>query len=180
MQIGLNSFEKIKQFLWIILAGVILISGLIFFYSELAGKITNTVFLVTGEISYDFPVQIDHMHPFTANNKQPSSGNPRMVIPEHWIDLGVISKGESGRVTFLIKNDGETNLVIEGATTTCSCLSAELSSVIIPPGKSSQVRVDYSFDHQEQQSQMIRRGLVFLTNDPQFPQAEVWLQAEMK
>ncbi|HZK95809.1 MAG TPA: DUF1573 domain-containing protein [Prolixibacteraceae bacterium] len=172
-------WAKFNNFRLIFLGGTILIAGLLVFYTTSRGKEYVPLDLVQN-IVIDTPVKIDYRHPYKVDYQPSESEDPQMVIEEQWFDLGKVSEGEGRRVSFMIENEGNSDLIIEGASSTCSCLAAELSSVIIPPGKSSQVVVNYLLSDTEQQSQIIRRGLIFLTNDPQFPQVEVWIQAKLK
>ena len=162
---------KIKHIRLIFTVGILLIAGILFVYGNYRGIEKININLVPNIVMVA-PVQIDYRHPYKVNYQPSVSVDPHMVIDEQWFDLGKVSNGQGGQISFMINNEGKSDLIIEGASSTCRCLEAELSSVIIPPGKSSQVIVNYLFSGTEQQSQIVRRGLIFLTNDPHFPQAD--------
>ena len=171
---------KINHIRLILTAGTLLIAGILFVHVIYRGIEKININLVPNIVMVA-PVQIDYRHPYKVDYQPSLSVDPLMVIGEQWFDLGKVSKGQGGQVSFMINNEGKSDLIIEGASSTCRCLKAELSSVIIPPGKSSRVIVNYFFSGTEQQPQIIRRGLIFLTNNTPFPPlAEVWLQATLK
>ncbi|MHB0922763.1 MAG: DUF1573 domain-containing protein [Bellilinea sp.] len=102
--------------------------------------------------------------------------SPKAVLPVKFYDFGNVKQSEITSRAFEIANQGSSPLVISSSFTTCSCTTAELSTAVIPPGKSGLVTI--FFDGQNSTpGTKIRRGVIFETNDPSHPQVEIWIQA---
>ncbi|MBK8909195.1 MAG: DUF1573 domain-containing protein [Rhodospirillales bacterium] len=81
--------------------------------------------------------------------------------------------------TFVVRNTGEAPLTINRAYTTCGCTTAEISADTIPPGKAVTVELRFDAGFHDSAGQTVRRGIIIETNDPDQPQAEIWVQAEV-
>ena len=81
--------------------------------------------------------------------------------------------------TFLVRNNGDAPLTISRAYTTCGCTTAEVSADIIPPGKAVSVELRLDAGFHDSAGQTVRRGVILENNDPDQPQTELWVQAEV-
>lgn len=120
-----------------------------------------------------------------GTNKELVPGNydgnpPRIEFDKTEYDFGLISKSDGIVFTnFVVKNTGESNLIIKKITTSCGCTTAEISKKIILPGGAAILTVvfDPNF-HKEPEGKFER--IVFLeTNDPFNPESEVKIFMEM-
>jgi hypothetical protein len=104
---------------------------------------------------------------------------PNVAVAEAFYDFGRIGAQDVVERTFTVRNNGEGPLTISRAYTTCGCTTAEVSSDVIPPGKA--VTVDLRFDagFHDSAGQTVRRGVILETNDPDQPQVEIWVEAEV-
>lgn len=68
---------------------------------------------------------------------------PKAVCKYPVADIGVVEQGRTVEVNFVIQNLGNAPLEIRGITTSCGCTAASATGNIVPPGKSTQVRVRY-------------------------------------
>ncbi len=64
---------------------------------------------------------------------------PRAVVPEPSVELGEVAKGDVVFHEFEIRNEGDSELVIESARPTCGCTIADFDRSI-EPGKSGVIR----------------------------------------
>ena len=67
----------------------------------------------------------------------------------------------------------------DSAYTTCGCTTAEISADVIPPGKAVTIELVYDAGFHDTAGQTVRRGLIIESNDPDQPQAEIWVQADV-
>jgi hypothetical protein len=105
-----------------------------------------------------------------------SGSSPKAVLPSTFHNFGRVKSGTVQQWSFVIANQGNTDLLISSGYTTCRCITAELSSASIPPGKAGLLTV--SFDPSQTVSgAVVRRGVILETNDSMRPQVEIWVQA---
>ena len=110
----------------------------------------------------------------------PADGpQPNVVVPEASYNFGRIGPKDVMTRTFLLRNNGEAPLTISRAYTTCGCTAAEISADVIPPGKAVTIDLVYDAGFHDTAGQTVRRGLIIESNDPDQPQAEIWVQAEV-
>lgn len=109
----------------------------------------------------------------------PGDPQPDVAVPESFHDFGRIGANDVVTRTFLVRNDGEAPLTISRAYTTCGCTTAEISADVIPPGKAVSVALRFDAGFHDAAGQTVRRGVILETNDPDQPQAEIWVQAEV-
>ena len=105
---------------------------------------------------------------------------PSISLSEWSYDFGKIGPTDVVQRTFVIRNDGEAPLTISRAYTTCGCTTAEISASVIPPGKVAMVELVFDAGFHETAGQTIRRGVIIENNDPDFPQAEIWVQVAVQ
>jgi len=135
------------------------------------------------EVVFSQPMQIWHsqMHSRMAGTVLPTEGegqSPDAVIPVRVYDFGNVKPTETVSRAFIIENQGTGPLKISSSYTTCGCTTAELSTSVIPPGKSAMVTVTFDARRTEIGAKVLR-GVIFETNDPQHPQLEIWIQASV-
>ena len=72
-----------------------------------------------------------------------SAGGPELSIDPPALDWGTISPGGRLEHRFSLANMGQEDLVIEEVTTSCHCLSAAPSGMVIPPGGAAELFVSF-------------------------------------
>lgn len=109
----------------------------------------------------------------------PGDPQPDIEVPETFFDFGRIGAQEIVSRSFLVRNVGDAPLTISRAYTTCGCTTADISADVIPPGKAATVEMRFDAGFHDSAGQTVRRGLILESNDPNQPQAEIWIQAEV-
>lgn len=104
---------------------------------------------------------------------------PDIAVPETFYDFGRIGAKDVATRTFLVRNTGKASLTISHAYTTCGCTVADISADVIPPGKAVTVEMRFDAGFHDSAGQTVRRGVILETNDPDQPQAEIWIQADV-
>jgi hypothetical protein len=104
---------------------------------------------------------------------------PNVVLAEAFHDFGRIGAKDVVLRTFTVHNTGEGPLTISRAYTTCGCTTAEVSADVIPPGKAVTVELRFDAGFHDSAGQTVRRGVILETNDPDQPQVEMWVEAEV-
>ncbi len=104
---------------------------------------------------------------------------PNVTVDEAFHDFGRIGAQDIVTYTFLVRNNGDAPLTISRAYTTCGCTTAEVSADIIPPGKAVSVELRLDAGFHDSAGQTVRRGVILENNDPDQPQTELWVQAEV-
>lgn len=104
---------------------------------------------------------------------------PNVAVDEAFYDFGRIGAKDVVTRTFLVRNNGEAPLTISRAYTTCGCTTAEISANTVPPGKAVTVELVFDAGFHDSAGQTVRRGVILENNDPDQPQTELWVQAEV-
>ena len=77
-----------------------------------------------------------------ADNSADSS-NAVIAFNEYEFDFGKVKQGKKVRHTFTFENEGEGNLVIHSATTTCGCTVPKYDRKPIAPKKTGKLEVEF-------------------------------------
>lgn len=104
---------------------------------------------------------------------------PNVAVDEAFYDFGRIGAEDVVTRTFLVRNTGDAPLTISRAYTTCGCTTAEISADVIPPGKAVAVELRFDAGFHDSAGQTVRRGVILENNDPDQPQTELWVQADV-
>ncbi len=105
---------------------------------------------------------------------------PKIVVNERNYDFGSVGATEVVTREFVVANVGDAPLTISRAYTTCGCTTAEFSSLYIPAGKVSIVKLRFDAGFHDTRGQTVRRGIIIENNDPDWPSAEIWVQASVR
>lgn len=135
-----------------------------------------------GDVATENPIRAGHeMGEGPPIPFLPKDGpQPSISLSERSYDFGKIGPTDVVQRTFVIRNDGEAPLTISRAYTTCGCTAAEISASVIPPGKVATVELTFDAGFHNTAGQTVRRGLIIENNDPDHPQAEIWVQASVQ
>lgn len=111
------------------------------------------------------------------------AGGPRLVIPEQRYDFGTVEEGTVVRHAYVLRNEGDAPLKIEGVKPSCGCTAALLSAHEVPPGGSATVEVTFKTAHRVGRH---KKTVTIYSSDPQRPvsavaligkvNAELWLE----
>jgi hypothetical protein len=159
-----------------VLIGVVLVN-LVFNLGSGTGK------RGAAEIVYDKPLHAVHSTTSLSTKLQSITGTqpnqPRIFIPVAFYDFGAVPENRTITERFLVFNIGTVPVVISNAYTTCGCTTAEFSSTVIPPGKAIVITISFNPSMHNLVGTTVRRGLIFTSDDPSSPQAEIWIQADI-
>ncbi|MFA8343520.1 MAG: DUF1573 domain-containing protein [Rhodothermaceae bacterium] len=128
------------------------------------GKQRKFVYVFTND-----PKQPQTRLSFTANilkKTEEEMKNEKVAlikIEKNYFDIGKVKKGEKRAVKVPIKNVGKEALVIRAVKSTCSCLSAELTSKRFEPGESGFINLE--LDTTDYIGKM-SRTVTIISNDP--------------
>lgn len=101
---------------------------------------------------------------------------PKLVLVEEKKDAGTVPKGEVIHATFFIKNEGKADLHITDVKPSCGCTAPEYDKVIKP---GTQGKVVLNVDTKTFQGPISKSALL-LTDDPEKPQATIFVMANVK
>jgi hypothetical protein len=84
-------------------------------------------------------------------NKQPEntkSGHNKNLVTdiqfdEEAHDFGMLTSGEVAAFTFVFRNSGEADLLIENVKVDCNCLKVKFRNDIIKPGEKGRIEVEF-------------------------------------
>jgi hypothetical protein len=100
----------------------------------------------------------------------------KLVIANDTWNFGKIKINKTIRHTFVIENKGKTPVTIDAVIEGCSCLSAELITKKILPGKKTQLKVTYEAGGAAEE---IDRTIQLVTDDTQKPVLTVHVTGEI-
>ena len=141
-----------KNIIIFILIGVIITLGGILVFSNVQNNSSNT----------------------TQNNSGPQ---PKILVSEQEWDFGKVIQGEKPNHTFIVKNGGEGDLIIERIKESCACIEASISTTHIQPGESAEVKVSYDTTDYVGKDE---KHFHIYSNDPQQPDKKINLFVEIE
>ena len=139
-----------KNIIIFILVGVIVILGGILVFSNIQNNSSNTI----------------------QNNTGPQ---PRILVSEEEWDFGKVTRGEKPTHIFMVKNGGEGDLIIDSLKESCACIEASISTNLIEPGESAELKVSYDTTDYVGKDE---KHLHIYSNDPQVPDKRINLYVE--
>ncbi len=92
-----------------------------------------------------------------------AAASPELVVDKPVFDFGAIPQGKKVEHAFILKNRGNTPLTIKNTRTSCGCTVANVTSSVIEPGKSTEIKA--SFDSSNFFGN-IAKTISVETNDP--------------
>ena len=139
-----------KNIIIFILVGVIVILGGILVFSNIQNNSSSTI----------------------QNNAGPQ---PRILVSEEEWDFGKVTRGEKPTHIFMVKNGGEGDLIIDSLKESCACIEASISTNLIEPGESAELKVSYDTTDYVGKDE---KHLHIYSNDPQVPDKRINLYVE--
>lgn len=114
------------------------------------------------------PLPSTGIHEPPKLNKRPppiskTGPHPRAVIDKTEFDFGRMEVGESREHSFVIRNEGQADLILQQGNTTCQCTISKLENDRLPPGKSATITLRWT---PTTQSETFEKGAEVFTNDP--------------
>ncbi len=98
---------------------------------------------------------------------------PHLEVDRIEFDFGTALAGGSVEHTFVLKNIGKADLVVESVRSTCGCTSLQhIEKVKLEPGNTLDVPISLSL---KGRSGAQRRSIVVISNDPQMPELTLWM-----
>ncbi len=88
---------------------------------------------------------------------------PVATFPEKTHDFGNIKQGDKKEYTFMLTNDGKSDLIIRNVRSSCGCTAVAPSSKVIAAGKSAPIKV--TFDSRGKRGRQ-SKTITVITNDP--------------
>ena len=108
----------------------------------------------------------------TQNNSGPQ---PRILVSEEEWDFGKLTQGEKPTHIFMVKNEGEGDLIIDNLKESCPCIEVSISATRIQPGESAELKVTYdTTDYVGKDEKHVH----IYSNDPQVPDKRIDLYVE--
>lgn len=93
--------------------------------------------------------------------------HPKAVVPETVHDFGIMKMGDSGKHTFVVRNEGEAPLRLGKPRTTCQCTVSEAAKNAIPPGGEGTITLEWT---PAAPTEAFDKGAFISTNDPKMPE----------
>jgi hypothetical protein len=83
----------------------------------------------------------------TSNNSDGNTNGSVITFDNIVHDYGTIKKGADGNCIFTFKNTGNEPLILTNVTTSCGCTIAAWTKEPILPGKTGEIKVNYTKTH---------------------------------
>lgn len=110
------------------------------------------------------------------SNIQNKSGlQPRILVSEEEWDFGKVIQGEKPTHIFIVKNEGEGDLIVESIKVSCGCIEASITTSRIRPGESAELKVSYDTTNYVGKDS---KYLNIYSNDPEVPDKRIDLYVE--
>lgn len=83
-------------------------------------------------------------NPASASAEKGNEKMAKMVFDQPEQEFGTIVQGESAKMTYTFKNEGEVDLIISSANGSCGCTVPEWPKRPIKPGESNEITVVFN------------------------------------
>jgi hypothetical protein len=93
---------------------------------------------------------------------------PKLNIPQAVYDFGSVSQGQKVTHEFAVRNDGDSDLLIQRISPACGCTAASLSASAIKPGATEKIRVTFDTTGFYGSKTKSVHVLTNVPNDPEF------------
>jgi len=165
----INIKEKImsgKNVIIFFLVGVIVILGGILVFNNIQKEPSSNIQNILSSDIQDEP---------SSNIPNKSELQPKLLVSEEEWDFGIVKPNvEPISHIFIVKNEGEGELIIGELKKSCLRLEASISNSIIQPGESAELKVSFNTIYKG----TIEKGshptnLIIYSNDPQVPNKRI-------
>lgn len=169
----------------LILAGAVVLvaAGFLVANSINAKPKTADLEYTQADIEYGDPIHAIHEMTGSALDDIPflpkDGPQPQIAVSETTHGFGLIGPTEIVTYDFVIKNVGDAPLTISRAYTTCGCTTADFTASVIPPGKVTIMTLVFDAGYHDLSGQSVRRGVIIENNDPNVPELELWVSANI-
>jgi hypothetical protein len=102
---------------------------------------------------------------------------PKMIVSEEEWDFGVVKPNEKPVHLFMIKNEGEEDLLIERVRASCGCVKASISTKRIKSGKSAELTVTFDTTGYDGK---VKKDIFITSNDFQEPEKRMSVSVEVE
>ncbi|GAA5507234.1 DUF1573 domain-containing protein [Novipirellula caenicola] len=111
--------------------------------------------------------------------KAEKSKSPIAKIEQTEFDFGLLDPGTNGaKHDFVIHNDGQDELLLTAAGSSCKCTVAKIEDRIVPPGESRPVTLIWNVG--EDVSDQYEQVAIIETNDPRKPTIELTVRGKVR
>lgn len=107
----------------------------------------------------------------------PKGPYPKVVSQETEFDFGILEINQEGKHEFVIRNEGDADLVIKKGPTSCKCTLSEVADKPIPPGAEAKVELTWKPAPGMEQ---IRQTADIYTNDPKRPTVSLVITGKLQ
>ena len=97
---------------------------------------------------------------------------PKLKLNSAQHDFGSVEEGKVVETKISFKNEGKAPLIISDVKTSCGCTAVLLSSKLLQPGESGNIRIELDTANREGK---LTRTVTLYTNDPQQPNQTITL-----
>lgn len=106
----------------------------------------------------------------TMVSKDGKTPKLKLNLSQH--DFGTVEEGKVVETKISFKNEGKAPLIISDVKTSCGCTAALLSSKLLQPGESGNIKIELDTANREGK---LTRTVTLYTNDPQQPNQTITL-----
>ena len=103
---------------------------------------------------------------FSSLTPEQLANAPVAKFSENAHDFGNMKQGEKKEHTFMLSNNGKSELIIRNVRSSCGCTAVAPSKKVIAPGESAPVKV--TFDSRGKRGRQ-SKSITVITNDPKSP-----------
>lgn len=146
------------------LVGVIIILGGVLVFSNIQNNPSST--------TQNNATAQNNPSSATQDNAGPQ---PRILVSEEEWNFGKVIRGEKPTHIFMVKNEGEGDLIIDSLKESCACIGVSISTNLIKPGESAELKVSYDTTDYVGKDE---KHLHIYSNDPQVPDKRINLYVE--
>lgn len=111
-----------------------------------------------------------------AGKAKAAVGAPKIEVLPETKDVGTVPKGQVIDATFVVRNNGDSDLIISDARPSCGCTVASFDKVIKPGAEG---KVISSVDTKSF-SGPISKSILLISNSPDRPQVNLFIKANVK
>jgi len=107
-----------------------------------------------------------------------SEGTPKLMVEPEKFNFGEVNEGDAPMATFIIKNEGDADLLIHDVKRSCGCTVTKLEKKVLAPGESTTLEATYN--SKGRGGGRISKAVTIMTNDPAAKSKVVYLTGNVK
>jgi len=113
---------------------------------------------------------------FSYHTEEQVENAPRIIVENDRFNFGQMKKGEKLEFTFVLKNEGNNDLLIRKLKPSCGCTAIKPEKMVLKKGESSNIKIIFNTTGLKGAQ---HKTITVITNDPKNPSVLLHIQGSL-